>query len=406
MSLIARYRSTFFLGIGFFAIVAHLSTTTVAQPPDGRDARFKRTSPIRSAGFHPAGPLQALSLDSFRWNGGVLSQASRFTDTDGGLLFVTVDLPSDNRYPGYLHVRPTGSSTRYRYRYRVSYADLVPMALFVDSGGTTLYTLWNEGSDRLPSDFALLAGFVPHHLTGMVALEFYGTKYADALYFLDTCQACLSIVDPALNPRVAQMNDAIADQRYSNIDPNDPDRLATTYLNTDVQLPLHIRADEGAFSVTATIARLRPSLDEGRIFITAAQSVVQPEELVQSSKLSSQLTQLLASILQSETSPDDLPVELRQMLVTNYQDTPSPDTLRVQAAMGMQEALLERELAEAFFLFETLALLRSAKLSSPDTWSRFLDTLASDPFVERNPEPWATYTQTNCSLHSGDDVCP
>ena len=43
MSLIARYRSTFFLGIGFFAIVAHLSTTTVAQPPDGRDARFKRT---------------------------------------------------------------------------------------------------------------------------------------------------------------------------------------------------------------------------------------------------------------------------------------------------------------------------------------------------------------------------
>ena len=46
MSLIARYRSTFFLGIGFFAIVAHLSTTTVAQPPDGRDARFKRTSGV------------------------------------------------------------------------------------------------------------------------------------------------------------------------------------------------------------------------------------------------------------------------------------------------------------------------------------------------------------------------
>ncbi|MCY3938974.1 MAG: hypothetical protein OXG22_11525, partial [Chloroflexi bacterium] len=73
--------------------------------------------------------------------------------------------------------------------------------------------------------------------------------------------------------------------------------------------------------------------------------------------------------------------------------------------MLLHEALLEEELQNVLFLFETLALLRTAKDSSADSWRDFVASLASAPLADEHPEPWRRYLASFCSLYPSDASC-
>jgi len=118
--------------------------------------------------------------DLLRSIGGVLSQSIVEIEEGGHFPTVELGLGPDGEYPGHIIVNGSSLSGLYRIRYE----ELVPMALFVDSGGTSLFTLW--GADKLPDDFAKDAGFVEAtDGRGHVAIEFAGTRYENALVFLD-----------------------------------------------------------------------------------------------------------------------------------------------------------------------------------------------------------------------------
>ena len=55
-------------------------------------------------------------------------------------------------------------------------------------------------------------------------------------------------------------------------------------------------------------------------------------------------------------------------------------------------------LSDAFFLFESLALLRAVKTDAPDNWKTFMQALSSISLVEGNPNPWILYHQSACSV--------
>ena len=122
------------------------------------------------------------------WGG--LSQGSVAKDRDGQAPKVELALRRDGAYAGHVLVSD-GEATR---RYRIRYDELVPMALFVDGGGTSLYTFWN--AERLPPNFQREAGFAKYDVgQGFVAIEFAATRFADALHFLDTCGRCVAFPD-------------------------------------------------------------------------------------------------------------------------------------------------------------------------------------------------------------------
>ena len=67
---------------------------------------------------------------------------------------------------------------------------------------------------------------------------------------------------------------------------------------------------------------------------------------------------------------------------------------------GSEQA--QRALDDAFFLFETLALLRSTKTHHPAKWSVFRTLLASRWLIAANRTPWARYTEAYCDVYA----CP
>ena len=64
-----------------------------------------------------------------------------------------------------------------------------------------------------------------------------------------------------------------------------------------------------------------------------------------------------------------------------------------------------RRLADAFFLFETLALLRTSKLHWPEDWSAFMAVLSSEWFWRKNRKPWERYTQSFCGVSPAEIEC-
>lgn len=311
----------------------------------------------RAERFHPSGTGVG-TRNNFVRTGGVLSQADSLTDGSGNPVSVRIELAPNRPYTGYVNVHRTGSSALpMSYRYPITYEDLVPMALFVDSDGTSLYTIWNSGDERLPSDFERDGGFVSHHVDGLVlvddwvagliAVEFQRTRYSQAVYFLDTCRDCVEAADDDLVTRISSaLNDARSDETRV-IDPIDVERINRTYLNTDFYLPFRVTINDNLLSVDGNVVRLRPTVDQDHVAIRDVERIVTPDRYVAS----------------------------------------------------------EVFLSDVDFLFETLALLRSAKESSPDDWQRFREALASEALVNANPEPWRRYSRSFCSLYGDSEGC-
>lgn len=316
----------------------------------------------RTADFHPT-QSAAFTFDLLDATGGVLSQTnSLLTDTVAtGTFSVTVDLYR-GQYPGHVTV----SHMETRAPYPIDYADLVPMVLFVDSGATSLYTLWTD--EQLPARFLHDAGFVEHDVRGHVALEFYGTPYADTLYFMDLCIQCVGQrelpVDVSLKKNLSKSADG---------------RRGASYMNTDVTLPFSFRVVDGRADVSGGVARfhwrtypqvnitIRPLLS-GPIFAT--QSFLQ------------------------ESADLDLLNDLNE-------DTVQP---LMDAARSVANAT-SRTLGTGLFLFETLALLRTAKADAPEEWSAFMRLLTSDRLVNADPFPWDRYTESVCAAYPETPEC-
>ena len=180
--------------------------------------------------------------------GGVLSQNSEVVIRSGHPLIVELEIGAAGSYPGYILVDDGEEEARYA----IDYAELVPIALFVDSGGTSLYTLFDE--DVLPANFSQDAGFVKHDGDGSVALEFAGTSFASALHFLDTCTGCVGINDEEL---VARVNSNISGTARRDVRLSARTAGESSYINSDFGAPFQMRTDEGRARVFGDIVRFR-----------------------------------------------------------------------------------------------------------------------------------------------------
>ena len=307
--------------------------------------------------FQPA-VLQAI--------GGVLSQGSVGGGRNGQAPKVAFALGPDGTYPGYVLVSDGAASARYRIRYD----ELVPMALFVDGGGTSLYTLWS--ADRLPADFQREAGFAKYEGgPGFVAIEFAATRFADALFFLDTCAGCVALPDDDLESAI---------NARTSSDTETGSRRVSSYINADVGLRFKLEETKvGAYEVTGGIVRFRWSGDVGsqRVSVDTKLPIVHPGEL-------------RANLDRWLTENEDVHI------------------LRLMAGIDIRKEGRKpgrRKLADAYFLFETLALLRATKLNWPEHWSTFMAVLSSEWLARKNREPWERYTGTYCGVYPAGADC-
>ena len=300
--------------------------------------------------------------------GGVLSQGSVEVGHDGPAPKVGLALGLDGYYPGYLLVSDGASSLRYR----IGYDDLVPMALFVDGGGTSLYTLWED--ERLPADFRREAGFATYEGgRGLVAIEFAETRFADALHFLDTCIGCVAFLDESTPPAGSARTAPIAETGSTRL---------SSYINADVGVPFEAReARAGEMAVTGSIVRFHWSADVvtgKRVSIDRKQTVVRP-------------TAIRENVNRWLAENEDAHIVLLMKGVN----------LRKESRIAAQ-----LKLADAFFLFETLALLRSSRRHWPEEWSAFMALLSSEWLVGRYRKPWERYTMTFCGVYQASIECP
>ena len=304
--------------------------------------------------------------------GGVLSQSNSGGDRHDGAPVVQFAFGPDAAYPGFLFV----SDGAVFGRYYIPYEDLVPMALFVDSGGTSLYTLWEE--KKLPANFRRDAGFAEYEgAAGHVAIEFAETWYADALYFLDTCIGCVEVVDDS---------QATIDARTVVDAQSRGDRLSS-YINADIGSVFEVgKTDRDRITVHGHISRFHWSTNSstsGRISVDRKQRIVRPDALL------SNVDTLLTDAFQSKEVKDDRRLLLMLRLLRESQGG----------------VVARRRLADAYFLFETLALLRATRLRAPADWSAFMAALSSDWLVRRNREPWTRYTETFCGVYAMAPEC-
>lgn len=328
-----------------------------AGEPDG-DVLL-RSADRTNVAYHASGD-DVFQPDLLRSIGGVLSQGSVSNDSQNGSPKVHFVVILNGGYPGYVLVTKGAAAGRYP----IPYHELVPMALFIDSGGTSLYTLWQE--DRLPADFQQAAGFSKYYNgPGFVALEFATTRYADVLHFLDTCMSCEDRSEAAANSSVSADAESGSTRRGS-------------YINTDIGRPYEVRhVDMAPVEISGGIARFHWSRDAapgGRVSVDRILPIVRPE------KMRINAASLLA---------DDLIIHL----LMSGNDV-------VETRLSEEAAIVgQRKLEDAFFLFETLALLRATKLRALEDWSVFMAALSLDSVVRRNREPWQQYRETYCGVY-------
>ena len=366
------------------------------QPPLSLNALASIRVP-RNPDLHPTG-YRAITRGNLLRIGGVLSQTARLVAPNGADVPVSISLASTSDYPGYIVVRLSDSARPYRYP--ITYADLVAMTLFVDSGGTSLYTLWDRGDDRLSTNFLPDAGFTEHRIEGLLALEFAGTRYADALYFLDTCQGCVESPDPALDAAVERINTAISGERYTDLQ-NDARLLGNTYINVDVELPFRVRPEAERLIVDGGVARLTPTVSGDHIVITEAQRLVTPDRLLHAVKETVSRTESdFLRVLLEVAADDDLDEEQIESTLESMSAAVSLSRRKL-----LQEALLQDRIVDVRFLFESLALLRSARESRLRDWQRFRQELASEPLVRNDPQPWNRYVESLCDVYEDHDQC-
>ena len=154
-----------------------------------------------------------------------------------------------------------------------------------------------------------------------------------------------------------------------------------SYINADVDSPFEVEeTSAGAIEVSGGIIRFYWRGDAGtgeRVSVVRKQPIVRPGEL-------------RANVDRWVTERENAHINL----------------LRAGFDLRKEGRILgRRRLADAFFLFETLALLRATKLRSPEDWSVFMAVLSSAWFVRHNREPWERYTETFCGVYSAEVEC-
>lgn len=321
--------------------------------------------------YHATGS-DVFGFDVLQNIGGVLSQGSVAEGLGGQVPKVEFALRPDGTYPGYVLVSDDSVSLG---RYRIRYDELVPMALFVDSGGTSLYTLWSE--DRLPELFQREAGFARNQSgPGFLAVEFAATRYAEALHFLDTCQGCVRVPDHNSEAHVNGRPISDGERPIS-----DGEERSSSYINVDLDSSFEVvEKDSGSIDVAVTggIVRFIWSGDaDNGVSIHSRLQMARPGEL-----------RAMVNRWLAEREDEHI---LRLMF--------GNDIRRESSVLG------RRRLEDAFFLFETLALLRATKLHSPEDWSAFMTVLSSELLVRQNREPWERYTKTYCDVYTVGREC-
>ena len=351
------------------------------EPDDEEDSTEDRgplTQPIdrSQSAYHRAGQdvFQRQLLSNI---GGVLSQGELRIGGAGRFPTVEVVLGPDGRYPGYIVVHGPSVSGHYP----IQYEELVPAALFVASEGTSLYTLWE--TTGLAAGFAQDAGFVKAARgPGYLAAEFAGTRYEDALVFLDLCYACLAISLDELERQIADRTAA------GEFDAGRP----RSYINTDVGLPFRLlKQDAGRVAVNGAVSRFYwsiPSARDRAVVLDMVIPIAQPDEMLPNAN------RILDAALGNHRALEDKHIQLLMLGV----DILRP--VREQAAF-----LARRRLADALSLFETLALLRATMRNAPDQWSAFFAALSSGWLVSQQPEPWVLYSETLCHVYSDVAGC-
>ena len=310
--------------------------------------------------------------------GGVLSQGIVEVSRGGPSPAVELVLDEEGEYPGYILVHGASIASAYRIRY----ADLVPAALFVDSGGTSLYTLWS--ADKLPAAFSENAGFVSAKRgLGSVAIEFFGTRYEEALTFLDMCNSCVDIPDDVIEAEVAQYLEAVGESAAPRPE---------SYINTDVRTSFRLEERDGGgrVAVAGTVSRFywSPGGEEAQ-----SVSLDRVWPIVRSDELRARAIRRLDVVLGNRALED------RHILLLML-GIDALRTLREEVGLAAR-----RRLADAAYLFETLALLRATKLNAPERWSAFMAALSSDWLVRRHREPWELYSKTFCAVYPGVAGC-
>ena len=290
--------------------------------------------------------IALFSPEVLRNIGGVGAQANQLTYADGSDARVDIELRFEGRYPGHIVIHHGETESTYE----IEYSDLVPLSLFVNSDGTSLYTLWDENT--LPDNFTRDAGFISHEIDGYIALEFSGTRFEDALYYVDTCSICLGPDDDA---RAEKLSSLMSNTKYPLIDEYSLELINSSYINADVSVTFEITEAGQSLLVQGGIMRYFPQASNSNNSSIISIELVAPFVM-----------------------PDDLP-----------------------------EADVEdrRRLSDAYFLFETLALLRAAKTHSPKSWTQFMYSLSSPSLVEFHAEPWQRYFRSVCTVYPEDAFC-
>ena len=323
--------------------------------------------------YHRLG-YDIFSPDNLESIGGVISQYDELLASSGSPVTVAIELRRDGSYPGHILV----SDGVAEGRYPIDYADLVAMTLFISSGGTSLYTLWER--ERLPENFKRSAGFMEHTEEGHVALEFGKTRYADALHFVDTCIGCVA---PSNNQLVSKANGEIGGDTSAG--PGD-DESYESFVNADLGALFSLNINSNNAEVDGKILRFYWDMADEfskHLIVRAVRPLVLPAELP------AQIAENLAKVsLDREIVALTRGIDLRQKMLDEGNE-PS-----------------RRKLADGLFLFETLALLRSARKNAPEEWAVFRQALASEMMVRAEKEPWERYTELYCrSVYVNTRVC-
>ena len=325
----------------FMLMAALLDCTPPALAADQIDSVFHRSkyvNDMRKAGGYSPDGRSVFGLRVLRSIGGVLAQASFEVEQNvAPLLLGRGDCDE------CIRVRVFGTEAVYDVRYD----DIVPMVLFIEGGGTSMYTDWENDAK-----FRVNAGFVsPERVKGLIALEFRGTKYEMALRFLDFCNTlCLETPPP-------------------------PEHGRHPYINHDVER-------EYTFSLTG---RDRLSV-QGSILRTywdeEHETSADPQVVIVGEVVLSPINRLAERVASCAQRQKDYCAEKEELQYLGH-----PLDL----------------FADVYHLYRTLALLRTVKQSTPDAWKGFLEYLTSDIHVAENLSTWTRYTESFCSVYN--DQC-
>lgn len=235
--------------------------------------------------------------------------------------------------------------------YHIAYDDLVPMVLFVEGGGVSLYTIPSHGTSTLDyAHFQIDAGFVSSsNEIGLIALEFKGTKYEQALQFLDLCNDLCVESSPPYDWASYINHDA--EQKYTF-------SFAATTLRINGGVFRTYWKDKGAVT------------DNRQVIITGEVAISPPDRLAK-----------------------------RLSMCTDPKLRSKRGYCADEVLEKLPAAKPHDDLSNAYYLYHTLALLRTAKRSAPGTWSEFLEHLMSEALVADNPSTWNRYTESFCSIY-------